>query len=266
MDSDKNKQNLDLKEETKKSNQDPEESKKTVESESKDTANLSGSSAAEQEPKGKKPVKIPVKIIVPAVIVIAAVIIIAIFLIHPSGKAAISSISYTPINYISNSALNSMIGGNWSLVYNQTANSTVIKNYQGTGQFPAGTVAAAVQEFIPFSEVSKITANTSKANLTSFISTVYYINSSSEASSIFTGAEAGITSRYANDSRLKVNTSNIGSSSMIYINGQLNSTNSSLENVTDIYLLNGKSLVLVSSFNKNIGYAQAKSIASYLFS
>ncbi|MCW1295709.1 MAG: hypothetical protein OH338_01295 [Candidatus Parvarchaeota archaeon] len=267
MDSDGNNQNLDLKKD-KKANQDPEGAKKAEERESRSTAdsNASDSDSVENKSKGKNPVKIPIKIIVPAVIIIVAVIVIAIFLIHPLGKTSVSSVGYTPITYLSSPSLNSIIGGNWSLVYNQTANSTVVKAYAGTGQFPAGTVAAAVQEFIPSSEIAQISTNKSKNNITTLISTAYYINSSSEASTIFTSAETGIASEYANDSRLKFNTSTIGSSSMIYINGQLNSTNSSLENVTELYLLNGKSLVVVSSLNKEIGYKQAKSIVSYMFS
>ena len=269
MDSDGNKQNLDLKkEEDKKANQDLEKGKKAEESKSKNTAdsNASDSDAAEKKSQGKNPVKIPIKIIVPAAIVIVAVIAIAVFLIHPSGITTVSSVGYTPITYLSSPALNSIMGGNWSLIYNQTANSTEVKAYAGTGQFPAGTVAASFQEFIPSSEIAQISTNKSKNNITTLISTAYYINSSSEASTIFTSAETGIASEYANDSRLKFNTSTIGSSSMIYINGQLNSTNSSLENVTELYLLNGKSLVVVSSLNKEIGYSQAKSIVSYMFS
>lgn len=268
MDSDENKQNLDLKNEENKANQDPEKKQSSEESESKSVtdSNADNNSSAEQKPQGKNSSKIPVKIIVPAVIVIVAVIIIAVFLIHPASKAvAVTTVSYTPINYLSNSGLNSAIGGNWSLILNETANSTVINEYAGTGDFPPGTVAAEIQEFVPSSEVSQLSANKS-ANISDFVSTVYYMNSSSAASSIFDEIESITGSEYANNSKVNYNLSAIGTAGMVYINGRLNSSNSSTENATELYMIDGSSVVIATAANENIGYSQAKNIVSYLFS
>ena len=266
MDSDENKKNLDIKKEERKENQDTNQSGKTEESKFKSIADLNtGDNAKEQQHESKNPPKIPVKIIVPAIIVVIAVIAIAVFLIHPAGKTTLSAASYTPINYISNSGLNSVIGGNWSLILNETANSTVINSYAGTGDFPQGTVAAAIQEFVPYSEISQIAANKS-SNISDFVSTVYYINSSSGASSIFNDI-GGITgAEYTNDSRVEYNLSSVGKTSMVYLNGRLNSSNSSTENATEIYMLNGKSLVIITVSNENLDYSQAKNIVNYLFS
>ena len=172
---------------------------------------------------------------------------------------------YTPINYLSNSGLDSVIGGNWSLVLNQTANSTVISEYAGTGDFPQGTVAAAIQEFVPYSEISQLNANSS-SNVSDFVSTVYYLNSSSGASALFNEIEGITGPQYTNDSKAKYNLSTIGNTSMIYVNGILNSSNSSTENATEIYMLNGKSLVIATTSNKNLDYSQARNIVTYLFS
>ena len=266
MDSDENKQNLDFKNEDKKENQDTNQSGKTEESKFKSIANLNTeSNSKEQQPKDKNPSKIPVKIIVPAVIVVIAVIAIAVFLIHPAGKTTLSTASYAPINYLSNSGLNSVIGGNWSLILNQTANSTVINKYAGTGDFPQGTVAAAIQEFVPYSEISKIAANNS-SNISDFVSTVYYINSSSGASAIFNEIGSITSSEYENDSKVEYNLSTIGNASMLYVSGRLNSSNSSTENATEIYMLKDKSLVIATASNENLDYLQAKNIVNYLFS
>ncbi len=267
MDSDENKQNLDLKNEENKINQDPKQSKKAGESESKSvTGSKTEDNATEQKPRNGKPFKIPVKIIVPAVIVIIAVIAIAIFIIHPAGKTTVNTVSYTPVNYLSNSGLTSIIGGNWSLIYNATANSTVINKYAGTGSFPSGTVAAAIQEFVPYSEVSKIASNSSAKNISYFTATVYYLNSSFTASSLFGEISGVIGSQYANHSKVAYNLSSIGNASMIYINGRLNSSNSSTENATELYLVNGKSVVVATLSNDNMDYRQAKNITTYLFS
>ena len=258
MDSGEKKQNLDLKnEEVKKSNQD--QGKKAEVKIFSDPK--AGISSEEQKPANKSPSKLPVKIIVPAAIIIVAIILIVIFLIHSTGKTAINTVSYTPVNYLSASAINSIMGGNWSLVYNQTANSTVINNE--TAYFPQGTVAASVQEFIPSSEIPQALKNKSN-NITIFLSKTFYINSSSEANYIFAGAERSLAS--ANTSRFKFNVTVVGNSSMVYINDKQNLSNSSLGDSTSLYLLNGKSLVVVSSFNKNISYQQAKRIVSYMFS
>ena len=85
------------------------------------------------------------------------------------------------------------------------------------------------------------------------------IESSPEFESEFMG-------EYANDSKIKYNSSTINNSSIIYINGKLNSSNSSLENVTELYLANGKSFVLADISNGNLDYSQAKNIVNSLFS
>lgn len=266
MDSDENNQNLDLRnEKDSKENQDSDQSRKAEEGRFKSIADSkTEDNAKEQQSKSKNPSKIPVKVIVPAVILIIAVISIAIFIIHPVGKTTLSTVTYTPINYLSNSGLNSAIGGNWSLVLNETANSTVISRYAGTGDFPAGTVAASVQEFVPFSEISQLHANNS-SNISDFVSTVYYMNSSSSASALFDEI-GGITgSEYTNNSKVEYNLSNVENVSMFYVNGRLNSSNSSTENATEIYMLKGKSLVIATASNKNINYSKARNIVTDLF-
>lgn len=266
MDSDENKKNLDIKKEERKENQDLEQSRKAKEGKFKSiTDSKTEDNTKEQHGKSKNPAKIPIKIIVPAVIVIIAVVAVLVFLVHPAIKTTLNTASYTPINYLSNSGLNSVIGGNWSLILNQTANSTVINKYAGTGDFPQGTVAAAIQEFVPYSEVSKIAANNS-SNISDFVSTVYYINSSSGASAVFNEISSITSSEYENDSKVEYNLSTIGNASMLYVSGRLNSSNSSTENATEIYMLKDKSLVIASASNENLDYLQAKNIVNYLFS
>jgi len=266
MDSDENKQNLDLKKEDIKENQDLNQNGKNEDSKTSSIADSNKEdNKEEKQSQGKNTSRIPMKIIVPAAIAVIAVVVIIVFLIHPAAKTTLISAGYTPIRYLSNSGLDSVIGGNWSLVLNQTANSTVVNEYAGTGDFPQGTVAAAIQEFVPYSEVSQIAAGNS-SNISSFVSTVYYLNSSSDAGATFNELGSISSADYKNDSKVAYNLSTIGNASMFYINGKLNSSNSSTENATEIYMLKGKSLVIVTASNENLGYSQAKNIVNYLFS
>jgi hypothetical protein len=266
MESDERNQNLDSnKEKDMKTNQNPDSDHNAEESKAPESAADSKPVVVgEQKPKGNRPFKLPIKVIVPAIVVIAAVILVSIFLIHPANKT-IAAVSYTPVNYISNSGIDSIAGGNWSLVNNETVNSTVLNEYAGTGYFPPGTVAAVLQEFAPTSEIPAIAANKT-ANVSFFETNIYYLNSSSEATSLFSEINSEVGSQYVNDSKIKYNTTSIGNSSMLYINGELNSSNSSLENVTELYLINSKSFVVAAMSNGNLDYSQAKSIVNLLFS
>lgn len=268
MDSDEKKQNLDLENKSDiKKDQNPDlinkaEDTEKRESNSADNLKEKAKNPEEERALGKKPLKLPVKALVPAVIVVIAVVVIAIFLVHPA-KTSVQTVSYTAINYLSNSGLNSIIGGNWSLIYNTTANSTVINKYAGTGDFPSGTVAAVIQEFVPYSEIA---ANSSTKNISDFTTTVYYLNSSSTANSLFGEIDGILGLQYANHSKVDYNLSSIGNTSMIYINGRLNSSNSSTENATELYLMDGKSVVVATLSNDNMDYKQARDITAYLFS
>ena len=219
--------------------------------------------AGHENPGNKKSGRIPFMVIMPAVVIVVIVAVLFIFGFH--AKSSVPAVSYTPITSFSSSSLSSIISGNWSLILNETANSTVINKYAGTGNFPQGTVAATIQEFVPYSEVSDIAANNS-ANISDFVSTVYYLNSSSAASSLLNEIKGVTGSEYSNDSKANYNVSSIGSASMVYISGRLNSSNSSTENATELYLMSGKTLVIASLSNQNIDYLQAENIVTYLFS
>ena len=265
MDSDEKKQNLDLNQEKDiKKEQNPDSEKSVEGNKDQKSTTDSNQTGTEGKPKSKQSFKMPIKVILPAVIIVIAVILIAVFLFHPANKTA-AVVSYSPINSLSNSGLDSIIGGNWTLVNNETINSTIVNEYASTGYFPPGTVAATLEEFAPSSEIPEIEANKT-ANVSLFETNVYYLNSSSETVSIFNEVKSELSREYANDSKIKYNSSTINNSSIIYINGKLNSSNSSLENVTELYLANGKSFVVADISNGNLDYSQAKGIVNSLFS
>ncbi len=211
----------------------------------------------------KKSVKLPLIIIVPAVIVIAVVVVLSIFVLHLGSSAP--SVSYTPVTAFSPSSLASIIGGNWTLAYNKTVNSTFVKA-QATS-FPPGTISANVQEFIPSSEISALKSNsTSKGPSQAFSSDVFYLNSSSSAKLVFSYIQQSVSAQYGNNTGIKFNTSSVGSSSMVYVNGLLNATNNTPEKISYAYIVNGKDFILDTAINSSFTYKNAESMATYPFS
>ena len=239
---------------------------KHSEAENKDTAKKENESnpvhveKAETSNNPKKGIKLPLVVIIPVIIIIVVVAVLLVFILHV-GNA--SSVAYTPISPFSSSSLSSILGGNWTLINNETANSSIIK--ADASSFPSGTVSAVIQEFIPASELSALSSN-STSNISSFSSEVFYINSSSRASSAFNGAAASLGASLKNDTSLKYNESTVGSSDMVYIDGTINSTNTTKTKISQLYILNGKDIILDTAQNYNFSYKQAEVFATYPFS
>lgn len=211
---------------------------------------------------GKKSIKFSPFAIIPVVIVIVAVAVLFIFVLHP-GKAN-PSVSYTPINIFSQSGLSSIIGGNWTIIYNTTINSTTVDAH--TTSFPPGTISAAAQEFVPYSEASLLNSNsTTNRSPSVFSSEVFYINSSSLAASLFSRAESTVRLQFSNDTKINFNISSVGNSNMVYVTGRANVTNTTMENVSYVYISNGKDLIVDTLQNGSFSYGQAKNLATFPF-
>lgn len=212
----------------------------------------------------KKNIKLPVFAVIIGVVVIIAVILTLFFVFHVGKTAQITS--FTPINSFSPSFLSNIFGGNWTTVANKSANSTVIK--QDASQFPPGTLGAAIEQFIPSSELSLIAANNT-ANVTEFSSEVFYLNSSNSVSPLLSQMNSSVDTLLAsnqNNTKIESNYSVIGSSKMIYINIIENYNTSNKTRSSELYIGNGKDFVIDSINNGNITYNQAKSLATYPFS
>jgi hypothetical protein len=239
------------------------ENKDTVkkDNESKNESNTVHVEKAEASQNPKKGIKLPLMVIIPVIIVIVVLAVLLVFILHV-GNAS-SSVAYTPVNAFSSSSLSSVLGGNWTLINNETANSSIIK--ADASSFPSGTVSAAIQEFIPASELSALSSN-STSNVSSFSSEVFYINSSSLASTVFNEAIASLGASLKNDTSLKYNESTVGNSAIVYIDGKVNRTNTTKTRISQLYILNGKDIILDTTQNYNFSYKQAEIFATYPFS
>ena len=204
-----------------------------------------------------KGVKLPLKIILPAIVIAIAIVLVLLFFVHPAKPAAVS---YTTVTGFTPSSLSSLMGGNWSMVENVTANSSTVSAHAAS--FPPGTVAAALQEFI-HSNSSALSSNSSNTSV--FASEAFYINSSSSADSLFSEVQKLTATEYANNSKVTYNTSTIGNTEFEYVNGRVNATNSSLIGVTEIYAVNAKTFMIETMQHGNIGYTTAEKLISYLF-
>jgi len=238
------------------------ENKDTVkkDNESKNESNTVHVEKTEASQNPKKGIKLPLVVIIPVIIIIVVVAVLLVFILHV-GNA--SSVAYTPISPFSSSSLSSILGGNWTLINNETANSSIIK--ADASSFPSGTVSAAIQEFIPASELSALSSN-STSNVSSFSSEVFYINSSSLASTVFNEAIASLGASLKNDTSLKYNESTVGNSAIVYIDGKVNRTNTTKTRISQLYILNGKDIILDTTQNYNFSYKQAEIFATYPFS
>lgn len=216
---------------------------------------------AETSQNPKKSIKLPLMVIIPVIVVIVVVAVLLVFILHV-GKSSPAA-AYTPVSSFSASSLSSVLGGNWTLINNETANSSTIK--ADPSSFPSGTVSAAIQEFIPTSELSALSSN-STTNISSFSSEVFYINSSSLASTVFNEAAASLSASLKNDTLLKYNESTVGNSAIVYIDGKINRTNTTKTQISQLYILNGKDIILDTTQNYNFSYKQAEIFAAYPFS
>lgn len=212
--------------------------------------------AKEEKAAFKKTFKFPLLALVPVVIIISVLVILFVFVLH-SGKAAVSP-SYIPVNSLSTAQVSSFLGGNWTLLYNTTENSTVIKS--NPSYFPPGTIAADIEEFIPSSKVSAVHSNLT-ANISVFSSEVFYMNSSVSSSSVFSEVSSLLGSEYHNSTIIKFNSSTVGGSKLFYVNGVINSTALSFA-----YISNGKYFIIDTSHKANFSYEQAGNLAVYPFS
>ncbi|EFD92198.1 MAG: hypothetical protein BJBARM5_1062 [Candidatus Parvarchaeum acidophilus ARMAN-5] len=53
---------------------------------------------------------------------------------------------------------------------------------------------------------------------------------------------------------------------MVYIDGTINSTNTTKTKISQLYILNGKDIILDTAQNYNFSYKQAEVFATYPFS
>lgn len=220
------------------------------------------SSNSGSDPKGKNhSINVPLKIVIPAiVVVIVFALLLILFLHHPS---AVSSVNYTPVTAFTPTALNSYFGGNWSLVDNATVNSSTVA--KSPSRFPPGTVSASVQEFITHLKASAVASNLS-SNVSIFSAEVFYLNSSLSASSVFKEIIGLVGSQYGNSSKVKFNSSSIGSTKFVYLTGRVNASNSSTTAISETYAINGKDFIIDNMENGNFSYATASKLVLYPFS
>ncbi len=217
------------------------------------------------ETKAKNSIKLPFLGLAIVAVIIVVVAVLFIFVLHTGKAANVSSVSYTPVNLFTSTSMSSLMGGNWTLYANETANSSVIS--ADSSSFPPGTVSAALQEFLPSSEISAIASNSTsnKSSIYYFSSEVFYLNSTASTSSVLSTVNGLVSSELSNQTALKSNTSSIGSSTLVYLTGSIKSTNTT-NKVSYAYIFNGKTFIIDVMDNSNFNYSQAKELAAYPFS
>lgn len=220
----------------------------------------------EQKSGKTKKTILPVKILIP---VAAVVIIIAVFLVlyHPAAKSITTPVSvpYTGVNAFSVGDINSLVGGSWAVYINETANSSVIA--ANPLSFPPGTLDALLQIFTP------VGANISSKSTPEFMAEAMYLNSSSNAASVFSNIETHISAQFSNISTVSLKNMTIGSSKVLFLSGYLNETNSSsnktshtLIHFSETYSFNNRTLMINELNNGNFNSSSASSLVSHAFS